>query len=223
MDRRRGVVTVPTIEYNCYSWPRDHLVPAPDTPSNGLTTWISSAPDEPCETLYVDLGRDIGGVTLDVTVGDHLLDAAQAQALPVRLCRLLRALADGATCPVPAHPLAPAASGWWRAPEGWVCLTKVEDVLRGHPGVLDATVTPGGNAAGRARSRTSSRAPAPLLRSLPATCTATSWTTSVKCPVSWRRAAMSCPRRHPDPAARPAGPAPPPSAREPRGSPRVRP
>ncbi|MFI0264014.1 condensation domain-containing protein [Streptomyces sp. NPDC017056] len=146
MDRRRGVVTVPTIEYNCYSWPRDYLVPAYGTPPNGPATWIDSAPDEPCETLYVDLGRDGGVVTLDVTVGDHLLDAGQALALPVRLCGFLRALADGAECPVPARPLTPAAAGWWRAPQGWVCLTTVEEVLRGHPGVLDVTVAPSGDA-----------------------------------------------------------------------------
>lgn len=148
MDRRRGVVTVPTIEYNCYSWPRDYLVPTQYTPPDGSATWISSAPDEPCETLYVDLGRDAGVVTLDVTVGDHLLDAGQAAALPVRLCGFLRALADGAECPVPARPLTPAAPGWWRAPQGWACLTKVEDVLRSHPGVLDVTVTPSEDAAG---------------------------------------------------------------------------
>ncbi|MEU5418330.1 condensation domain-containing protein [Streptomyces sp. NPDC020667] len=147
MDRRRGVVTVPTIEYNCYSWPRGYLLPERNTPPDGAT-WISSAPDEPCETLYVDLSRDAGVVTLDVTVGDHLLDAGQALALPVRLCGLLRALADGAECPVPARSLTPAAPGWWRAPQGWVCLTKVEDVLRGHPGVHDVTVAPSGDAAG---------------------------------------------------------------------------
>ncbi|WP_371793385.1 condensation domain-containing protein [Streptomyces sp. NBC_01471] len=147
MDRRRGVVPVHTIEYNCYSWPRDYLVPAQNTPPDGSATWISSAPDEPCDTLYVDLSRDAGVVTLDVTVGDHLLDAEQAVALPVRLFALLRALADGAECPVPARPLAPAASGWWRAPQGWVCLAAVEDVLRGHPGVLHVTVAPSGNAA----------------------------------------------------------------------------
>ncbi|MEV0281364.1 condensation domain-containing protein [Streptomyces sp. NPDC050610] len=148
MDRRRGVVTVPTIEYNCYSWPRDYLVPVPNTPPDGSAAWISSAPDEPCDTLYVDLSRDAGVVTLDVTVGDHLLDAGQALALPTRLCDLLRALADGAECPVPARPLTPAAPGWWRAPQGWVCLAKVEDVVRGHPGVLDATVSPSGGDAG---------------------------------------------------------------------------
>ncbi|MFG2147141.1 condensation domain-containing protein [Streptomyces sp. NPDC048696] len=148
MDRRRGVVTVPTIEYNCYSWPREYLVPVQDTPPDGSATWTSSAPDEPCETLYVDFSRDEGFVTLDVTVGDHLLDAEQALALPVRLCGLLRALADGAECPVPARSLAPAASGWWRAPQGWVCLTEVEGVLRGHPGVLDVTVAPSGDTAG---------------------------------------------------------------------------
>ncbi|MEF3113445.1 condensation domain-containing protein [Streptomyces chrestomyceticus] len=146
MDRRRGVVTVPTIEYNCYSWPRDYLVPTQHTRPDGPSTWISSAPDEPCETLYVDLGRDGGVVTLDVTVGDHLLDAGQALALPVRLCGFLRTLADGAECPVPAGPLTPAAAGWWRAPQGWVCLTTVEEVLRGHPGVLDVTVAPSGDA-----------------------------------------------------------------------------
>ncbi len=146
MDRRRGVVTVPTIEYNCYSWPRDYLVPTQHTRPDGPSTWISSAPDEPCETLYVDLGRDGGVVTLDVTVGDHLLDAGQALALPVRLCGFLRALADGAECPVPARSLTPAAAGWWRAPQGWVCLTTVEEVLRGHPGVLDVTVAPSGDA-----------------------------------------------------------------------------
>lgn len=146
MDRRRGVVTVPTIEYNCYSWPRDYLVPTQNTPPEGPSTWISSAPDEPCETLYVDLGRDGGVVTLDVTVGDHLLDAGQALALPVRLCGFLRALADGAECPVPARPLTPAAAGWWRAPQGWVRLTTVEEVLRRHPGVLDVTVAPSGDA-----------------------------------------------------------------------------
>ncbi|RSO10074.1 hypothetical protein DMH18_14625 [Streptomyces sp. WAC 06783] len=148
MDRRRGVVTVPTIEYNCYSWPRDYLAPAYNSPPNGPVTWICSAPDEPCDTLYVDLGLDAGVVTLDVTVGDHLLDAEQAMALPVRLCGFLRALADGAECPVPERSLTPAASGWWRAPQGWVCLPKVEDVLRGHPGVLDVTVAPSGEAAG---------------------------------------------------------------------------
>ncbi|KOG51528.1 hypothetical protein ADK76_35710 [Streptomyces griseoflavus] len=148
MDRRRGVVTVPTIEYNCYSWPRDYLVPAYNSPPNGPVTWIRSAPDEPCDTLYVDLGLDAGVVTLDVTVGDHLLDAEQAMALPVRLCGFLRALADGAECPVPERSLTPAASGWWRAPQGWVCLPRVEDVLRGHPGVFDVTVATGGEAAG---------------------------------------------------------------------------
>ncbi|MEV5508669.1 condensation domain-containing protein [Streptomyces orinoci] len=148
MDRRRGVVTVPTIEYNCYSWPRDYLVPGQDTSPDGADSWISSAPDEPCETLYVDLGRDAGAVTLDVTVGDHLLDAGQALALPARLCGLLRALAGGAQCPVPAGALTPAAPGWWRAPQGWVSLTRVEDVLRGHPGVLEVTVAPSGDAAG---------------------------------------------------------------------------
>ncbi|MFI1801701.1 condensation domain-containing protein [Streptomyces sp. NPDC020379] len=148
MDRGRGVVTVPTIEYNCYSWPRDYLVPARNTPPDRAATWIRSAPDEPCDTLYVDLGLDAGVVTLDVTVGDHLLDAGQAMALPARLCGLLRALADGAECPVPAHSLTPAAAGWWRAPRGWVCLAKVEDVLRGHPGVLDVTVAPSRGTAG---------------------------------------------------------------------------
>ncbi|MEV0261189.1 condensation domain-containing protein [Streptomyces sp. NPDC050617] len=148
MDRRRGVVTVPAIEYNCYSWPRDYLVPVENTPPGGSAAWISSAPDEPCETLYVDLGRDGGVVTLDVTVGDHLLDAGQAVALPVRLCALLRALANGADCPVPARPLAPAAAGWWRAPQGWVCPAKVEDVVRGHRGVLGVTVVPGGGGTG---------------------------------------------------------------------------
>ncbi|KIF79601.1 hypothetical protein QR77_39630 [Streptomyces sp. 150FB] len=147
MDRRRGVVTVHTIEYNCYSWPRDYLVPARNTRPDGPVTWISSSPDEPCDTLYVDLSRDAGVVTLDVTVGDHLLDAGQAAALPISLCDFLRALAEGAECPVPVGPLAPAAPGWWRAPQGWVCLTEVEDVLRGHPGVLDVTVAPGGDAA----------------------------------------------------------------------------
>ncbi|MFI1105235.1 condensation domain-containing protein [Streptomyces melanogenes] len=147
MDRRRGIVTVPTIEYNCYSWPRDYLVPACDTPPDGATTWITSAPDEPCETLYVDLGLDTGAVVLDVTVGDHLLGAEAATALPVRLCGLLRALADGAECPVPQRPSAPPAAGWWRAPQGWVCLPEVEEVLRGHPGVLDVTVAPDGDAA----------------------------------------------------------------------------
>ncbi|MFC0843786.1 condensation domain-containing protein [Streptomyces noboritoensis] len=143
MDRRRGVVTVPTIEYNCYSWPREYLVPAYLTPPEEPATWITSAPDEPCETLYVDLVLDARVLTLDVTVGDHLLDAGQALALPVRLCGFLRAVADGAQCPVPARPLTPAAPGWWRAPQGWVCLTEVEDVLRGHSGVLDARVAPG--------------------------------------------------------------------------------
>ncbi|GAA2462878.1 condensation domain-containing protein [Streptomyces mauvecolor] len=148
MDRRRGVVTVPTIEYNCYAWPRDYLVPAYNSPPDGPATWISSAPDEPCDTLYLDLSRDAGVVTLDVTVGDHLLDTEQAMALPVRLCGLLRAVAEGAECRVPAHPLTPAAAGWWRAPQGWVCLPEVEGVLRGHPGVLDVTVTPSGDTAG---------------------------------------------------------------------------
>jgi hypothetical protein len=148
MDRHRGVVAVPTIEYNCYSWPRDYLVPAQNTPPDGSATWISSAPDEPCDTLYVDFSRDAGVVTLDVTVGDHLQDTGQAVALPTRLCGLLRALADGAECPVPAHSLTPAASGWWRAPQGWACLTKIEDVLRDHAGVLDVTVAPSGDAAG---------------------------------------------------------------------------
>ncbi|MGW2858783.1 condensation domain-containing protein [Streptomyces sp. NPDC001205] len=149
MDRRRGVVSVPTIEYNCYAWPRDYLVPQrggaeADTPPDRPTTWITSSPDEPCETLYVDLGLDTGAVVLDVTVGDHLLDAGQATALPVRLCALLRTLADGAECPVPHQPSAPPAAGWWRAPQGWVCLPLVERVVRGHPGVLDVTVEPGG-------------------------------------------------------------------------------
>ncbi|MER7666870.1 condensation domain-containing protein [Kitasatospora sp. NPDC096128] len=158
MDRRRGVLSVPALEYNCYSWPRDYLVPGcptPDSPTPGRDTapdgsasWLRSAPDEPCDTLYVDLALDAGAVTLDVTVGDHLLDAAQAAALPVRLCALLRALADGAGCPVPARPLAPAVPGWWRAPQGWVRPAAVEEVLRGHPGVLDVTVAPGGNATG---------------------------------------------------------------------------
>ncbi|MFF2548118.1 condensation domain-containing protein [Kitasatospora sp. NPDC058063] len=152
-DRRRGVVTVPAIEYNCYSWPRDYLVPgylapAQDTPPGGSAGWIRSTPDEPCDTLYVDLGLDAGVLTLDVTVGDHLLDAGQATALPVRLCGLLRAVAGGAERPVPARPLAPAAAGWWRAPQGWVRPAGVEDVLRGHPGVLDVTVVPGGEKAG---------------------------------------------------------------------------
>ncbi|WP_316527935.1 condensation domain-containing protein [Kitasatospora brasiliensis] len=144
MDRRRGVLTVPTIEYNCYSWPRDYLVPGRGAPADGTAGWISSAPDEPCDTLYVDLALDEGAVTIDVTVGDHLLDAGQAAALPVRLCGLLRAVADGAASPVPARPLAPAAAGWWRAPQGWACPARVEEVLRGHPGVLDVTVTPDG-------------------------------------------------------------------------------
>jgi hypothetical protein len=141
LDRRRGVLTVPAIEYNCYAWPRDYLVPGSGASPDGSTSWISSAPDEPCDTLYVDLGLDTGAVVLDVTVGDHLLDAGQAMALPVRLCGLLRALAGGAECPVPARPLAPAAAGWWRAPQGWVCLPRVEEVLRGHPGVFDVTAT----------------------------------------------------------------------------------
>ncbi|MEU2728491.1 condensation domain-containing protein [Streptomyces griseoviridis] len=144
MDRRRGVVAVHTIEYNCYSWPRDYLVPGAETRPDGPATWIRSEPDEPCDTLYVDLSRDAGVVTLDVTVGDHLLDAEQAVALPVRLCALLRALAEGARCPVPARALAPAAPGWWRAPQGWVCLPRLAEVVRGHPGVLDVTVTPAG-------------------------------------------------------------------------------
>ncbi|MEU3502343.1 condensation domain-containing protein [Streptomyces hundungensis] len=147
MDRRRGVVTVPTIEYNCYAWPRDYLVPAQYAPPGGSATWSTSAPDEPCETLYVDLGRDEGVVTLDVTVGDHLLDAGQAMALPVRLCGLLRTLADGDECPVPQRPPTPAAPGWWRALQGWVRLSDVEDVLRGHPGVHDVTAAPSGEAA----------------------------------------------------------------------------
>ncbi|MFJ2738165.1 condensation domain-containing protein [Streptomyces sp. NPDC087440] len=142
MDRRRGIVTVPTIEYNCYSWPRNYLVPTPDAPPDEASSWIRSTPDEPCETLYVDLALDEGAVTLDVTVGDHLLDAEQALALPVRLCAFLRALADGADRPLPARPSAPAAPGWWRAPQGWVCPAEVENVLRGHPGVRDAAVAP---------------------------------------------------------------------------------
>ncbi|MBD0693063.1 condensation domain-containing protein [Streptomyces sp. CBMA123] len=142
LDRRRGVVSVPAIEYNCYSWPRDYLVPGLSAPSD---CWISSAPDEPCDTLYVDLALDGGAVTLDVMVGDHLLDAGQAAALPVRVCALLRAVADGAECPVPAGPPAPAAPGWWRAPQGWVRPAVVEEVVRGHPGVLDVTVAPGGD------------------------------------------------------------------------------
>ncbi|MFD7587280.1 condensation domain-containing protein [Kitasatospora sp. NPDC059811] len=163
MHRRLGVVTVPTIEYNCYSWPRDYLVPgypapAHDTLPDASATWIRSAPDEPCDTLYVDLSLDAGAVTLDVTVGDHLLDAGQAVALPVRLCAFLRALAGGAECPVPARPLTPAASGWWRAPQGWVCPAKVEDVLRGHPGVLDVTVAPSGDAAGEGEPHLVARA-----------------------------------------------------------------
>ncbi|MFJ5173710.1 condensation domain-containing protein [Streptomyces griseoviridis] len=144
MDRRRGVLAVHTIEYNCYSWPRDYLVPGAETRPDGPATWIRSEPDEPCDTLYVDLSRDAGVVTLDVTVGDHLLDAEQAVALPVRLCALLRALAEGARCPVPARALAPAAPGWWRAPQGWVCLPRLAEVVRAHPGVLDVTVTPAG-------------------------------------------------------------------------------
>ncbi|WP_331743375.1 condensation domain-containing protein [Kitasatospora sp. NBC_01300] len=163
MDRHRGVVTVPTIEYNCYSWPRDYLVPgylapAHDTAPDASATWIRSAPDEPCDTLYVDLALDAGVVTLDVTVGDHLLDAGQAVALPVRLCAFLRALADGADCPVPARPLSPAASGWWRAPQGWVCPARVEDVLRGHPGVLNVTVSPSGDAVGEGEPHLVARA-----------------------------------------------------------------
>ncbi|MFF2078969.1 condensation domain-containing protein [Kitasatospora sp. NPDC058162] len=153
MDRRRGVLSVPALEYNCYSWPRDYLVPgypalAQHPAPDGSAGWLRSAPDEPCDTLYVDLALDTGAVTLDVTVGDHLLDAAQAAALPVRLCALLRALAGGAGCPVPARPLAPAAPGWWRAPQGWVRPAAVEEVLRGHPGVLDVTVAPGGGTTG---------------------------------------------------------------------------
>ncbi|MEU7040809.1 condensation domain-containing protein [Streptomyces varsoviensis] len=148
MDRRRGVVTVPAIEYNCYSWPRDYLTPVRNAPPDGSVAWISSASDEPCETLYVDLSRDAGVVTLDVTVGGHLLDAGQAAALPARLCGLLRALAEGAACPVPARSLVPAAPGWWRAPQGWACLPTAEAVLRGHPGVLDVSVAPGGGGTG---------------------------------------------------------------------------
>ncbi|WP_143267931.1 condensation domain-containing protein [Amycolatopsis alba] len=147
-DRRRGVVAIPTIEFNCYAWPRGYLVPTRTTPPGGDATWISSAPDEPCETLYVDFSRDAGFITLDVTVGDHLLDAAQAVALPERLCGLLHALAGGAECPVLSDPRTPAASGWWRAPQGWACLTTVEDVLQSHPGVLDVTVTPSGGTSG---------------------------------------------------------------------------
>ncbi|MFJ1936171.1 condensation domain-containing protein [Kitasatospora sp. NPDC088160] len=163
MHRRRGVVTVPTIEYNCYSWPRDYLVPgylvpAQYAPPDGSATWIRSAPDEPCDTLYVDLSLDAGVVTLDVTVGDHLLDAGQAVALPVRLCAFLRALADGAECPVPARPPTPAAAGWWRSPQGWVCPARVEAVLRGHPGVLDVTVAPSGDAAGEGEPHLVARA-----------------------------------------------------------------
>ncbi|MER8236518.1 condensation domain-containing protein [Streptomyces sp. NPDC094049] len=147
-DRRRGAVSVPTLEYNCYSWPRDYLVPARNAPPGGSTGWMRSTPDAPCDTLYVDLALDAGVLTLDVTVGDHLLDAEQTAALPVRLRGFLRAVADGAECPVPDRSLTPPASGWWRAPRGWVCLAGVEEVLRGHPGVLDATVTPGGDSEG---------------------------------------------------------------------------
>ncbi|MEU4119179.1 condensation domain-containing protein [Kitasatospora sp. NPDC028055] len=162
-DRRRGVRTVPTIEYNCYSWPRGYLVPgylvpgypdpgsldpagpvpAPGAPPDGYSGRLRSTPDEPCDTLYVDLALDAGAVTLDVTVGDQLLDAGQAAALPVRLCALLRAAADGAECPVPARPTAPAAPGWWRAPQGWVRPAAVAAVLRDCLGVLDVTVAPG--------------------------------------------------------------------------------
>ncbi|MER5890192.1 condensation domain-containing protein [Streptomyces sp. NPDC001941] len=164
MDRRRGALTVPAIEYNCYAWPREYVVPAYYDPPDTTVTWATSAPDEPCDTLYVDLGRDAGVLTLDVTVGDHLLDAAQAEALPVRLCALLRRLAasdvrgdaegdvngdaNGDPCLVPARPSTPPAAGWWRAPRGWVFLPAVEDVLRGHPGVLDATAAPGEDARG---------------------------------------------------------------------------
>ncbi|MFE3073328.1 condensation domain-containing protein [Streptomyces sp. NPDC059247] len=147
-DRRRGAVSVPTLEYNCYSWPRDYLVPARNAPPDGSTGWMRSTPDAPCDTLYVDLGLDAGVLTLDVTVGDHLLDAEQTSALPVRLRDFLRAVADGAECPVPVRSLVAPASGWWRAPRGWVCLARVEEALRGHPGVLDATVTPGGDGEG---------------------------------------------------------------------------
>ncbi|MFJ4183829.1 condensation domain-containing protein [Kitasatospora sp. NPDC089509] len=146
LDRRRGILTVPAIEYNCYSWPRGYLVPGAGATPDGSVGWIGGAPDEPCDTLYVDLALDGEAVTLDVTVGDHLLDAEQAVALPVRLCGLLRALADGAERPVPARPFTPPAAGWWRAPQGWVRPAAVEEVLRGHPGVLDATVTPGSDA-----------------------------------------------------------------------------
>ncbi|QEV22052.1 hypothetical protein CP975_02580 [Streptomyces alboniger] len=142
LDRRRGAVTVPTIEYNCYSWPRDYLVPAYGTAPDGPVAWIDSAPDAPCDTLYVDVSRDAGVLTLDVTVGDHLLDAEEAISLPVRLCGLLRAVADGAHRPVPAQALAPPAPGWWRTPQGWASLPRIADVLREHPGVLDVTVTP---------------------------------------------------------------------------------
>ncbi|MEU6123889.1 condensation domain-containing protein [Streptomyces sp. NPDC047123] len=151
MDRRRGVLTVPTIEYNCYAWPRDYLVPVPDAPRDGA--WIRSAPDEPCDTLYVDLARDAGVVALDVTVGDHLLDAEQAMALPVRLCGVLRVLADGAAGRLPARPLAAPAPGWWRAPQGWAHVATVEDVVRGHPGVLDVTVRPDGESASDGNGR----------------------------------------------------------------------
>ncbi|MEV7602242.1 condensation domain-containing protein [Kitasatospora sp. NPDC089797] len=152
-DRRRGIVTVPTIEYNCYSWPRDYLVPGHLTAPGPAAGWIRSAPDEPCDTLYVDLALDAGILALDVTVGDHLLDAGQAAALPPRLCGLLRALAGGAACPVPDRPRTPPAAGWWRSPQGWVRPAAVEEVLRGHPGVLDVTVTPGaeGDAGGADR------------------------------------------------------------------------
>ncbi|MFJ4910462.1 condensation domain-containing protein [Streptomyces sp. NPDC093249] len=148
-DRRRGAVSVPTLEYNCYSWPRDYLVPARNTAPDGSTGWMRSTPDAPCDTLYVDLGLDAGVLTLDVTVGDHLLDAGQTAALPVRLRGFLRSVAEGAERPVPARSLAAPAAGWWRAPRGWVCLARVEEALRGHPGVLDATVTPGGDIEGK--------------------------------------------------------------------------
>jgi hypothetical protein len=144
----RGLLGAPVLEVSFFSWARPYVAPDAVMPIATDTVWARTRP-QPCDGLFVDAGNDGDYLRVDLTVGDHLLGRADAEAFPLQLCELLAAVRAGKFCRLPEQARTAVGAQWSQVREGRVRTSDVEVVLRSHPAVHDATVVAGDNGPGR--------------------------------------------------------------------------
>ncbi|MGH8920329.1 MAG: hypothetical protein ACRD0H_18695, partial [Actinomycetes bacterium] len=127
---------------------RPYVTPDAVMPIATDAVWARTRP-QPCDGLFVDAGKDGDHLRVDLTVGDHLLGRADAEAFPLQVCELLAAVRAGKACRLPEQARTAVGAQWSQVREGRVRTGDVEAVLRSHPAVHDATVVAGDNGPGR--------------------------------------------------------------------------